>query len=169
MDATFQPNAPITLEYQGKRYERFTASGLLAAGVPQAAIDAQVLGWIQSSAAVAIDNAAAQVRAKYITTAPGQADTYALKLAEANAYTAAAAAGPPDPTAYPVLNAQATASGETIAAVAAAVLAIQAAWIAAAGRIEAIRVPAKAAVRAAVTADAASAAATNAIDDLNQL
>lgn len=60
---------------------------------PSAITDARRLG------AVAIDAAAGRARSRYITTAPGQSETYTAKYQEALAFIAAGY--PPDLTSYP--------------------------------------------------------------------
>lgn len=65
-------------------------------------LDAAALNAYKAQGKGAIDIAAGQARGRYITTAPGQDATYAVKYAEAKAYRDAGY--PPDLTAYPYIT-----------------------------------------------------------------
>lgn len=97
-----------------------------------------------------IDAAAGAARSRHITIAPGQAETYLAKAAEARAYLDAGA--PADLDAWPWVRADAAAFGVSGATAATAILANQQAWIGLGAEIEAIRLTAKRAVDAAQTA-----------------
>jgi len=110
---------------------------------------------------VSIDQAAEDARLRYITPGAGQAAVYLAKAAEADSYKAAGY--PSASTAYPLLTAEATATGQTKAAIADAVIAKRDAWMLVAGSIEGERIAGKAAVSAAVDIVTAMAARDNAI------
>lgn len=80
---------------------------------------AQTLDELKTFYSEEINIKAAQVRARYISLYPGQETTYTRKATEAQAYLQA---GDPVDTDYPYLNAEATATETTLAALAAAVL-----------------------------------------------
>lgn len=100
-----------------------------------------------------VDLEAEQVRLRFVTGGAGQAMTYARKEAEARAWTADNAA----PT--PFLNAEAAATGQPLAAVAAEVVARADAWVQIGSAIEGARMGAKAAIDRAATLGAIVAAA----------
>lgn len=95
-----------------------------------------------AEAEAASDAAAGAARARYITVAPGQEATYQIKEAQARAYLATGTIGG-------MMQAEADALGQTVAAVAATVVATADAWIQLATGIEALRIGGKAQVRAA--------------------
>lgn len=108
-----------------------------------------------------IDAKAGAVRARFITDTPGQAATYIMKQAQAEQYIAAGC--PPD--AAPMLvQAEATAVGESPAAAAHRIMAEYRAWADLAAQIESVRRQSKVAVIAATTPEAAQAAFDMAID-----
>lgn len=111
-----------------------------------------------------IDRAAANARARYITTGAGQEATYQLKADEANAYIAAGR--PADASAYPLLNAEATATGATLSDLADAVLLMRQQWVQLAAGIEGVRMGGKVAVQAAPDTTSIAAAADQAIQTL---
>jgi hypothetical protein len=102
-----------------------------------------------------IDAAAEATRLKYITAGSGQAMVYQAKSDEAKLY--AAATSPVDSD-YPLLNAEATATGVTVASLASSVLSLSAQWIGLAALIEGLRMGGKKAASDAVTIDAVLAA-----------
>lgn len=92
-----------------------------------------------------IDSQAGEFRQRFITSVPGQAQTYVEKKREALAYQS-------DPEgSYPFLTAEATATGSTVATVAALVAGTAAAWRQLGAAIEGRRMGAKQAVKAAST------------------
>lgn len=94
-----------------------------------------------------IDQAAGAFRARFITDVPGQSQTYAEKESEALAYAS-------DPGgSYPFLQAEASATGATIAAVAADVSDTASAWRLLGAAIEGARIGAKRAVTTAKDAE----------------
>lgn len=103
-----------------------------------------------------VDRAAGQLRAQFITVAPGQDMVYLRKAAEAKAYQTE-----DDPAAadYPILSASVVIEGATLADVAAMVVGKEAQWTKIAAVIEAARLGGKAAIDAAEDAVAACAAA----------
>jgi hypothetical protein len=162
----------LTLDHDGKRYAGWRRDQLVAAGVPQTTVDAASLAQAQADAVYGIETAAGAARSRFITTTPGQAQVYALKLAEALAYQAAGAPAAKAVDAahtYPLLSAQAAFASETIAAAATAVVTAHTNWVAAAAKIEAIRVTSRRAVRSAETPDEASGAAAAAVSALAQV
>lgn len=96
-----------------------------------------------------IDAAAGAARSRYITIAPGQAETYLAKAVEARAYLDAGS--PEDLSAWPWVRADAAAFGVSGATAATAILANQQAWVGLGTMIEEIRLTAKRAVDAAQT------------------
>lgn len=107
---------------------------------------------LRTAACAEIDAAAEAARAGIATTGSLQALTYQRKEAEARDLLAGGTG------VHPLLEAEATATGVTVADLAATVVAAADAWLAAAARIEASRMVAKAAVRAAVSPAAIRAA-----------
>lgn len=109
-----------------------------------------------------IDIEAGAFRLNFITDVPGQAETYQQKVAEAAEF--AGEADPANPVGtYPMLAAEAQATGTTIADLAATVTATRATWLQLGAGIEAMRMGAKKAVSAARAAedwDAMQAAGT---------
>lgn len=100
-----------------------------------------------------IDREAGAFRTRFITSVPGQAQTYVEKEREALAYQA-------DPNAsYPFLTAEAAATGSTVAAVAALIAGTASAWRNLGAAIEGQRMGAKQAVKAAATYSGKLAAA----------
>lgn len=100
-----------------------------------------------------VDAEAEAFRSQFITQGAGQAMTYLRKEAEAAAYLA-------DNTApVPFLTAEAAATGVTVAALAAAVSAQAAAWLAVGPKIEGARIGAKKAIAQATNIAAMHAAA----------
>ena len=100
-----------------------------------------------------IDHAAGEFRKRFITTVPGQEMTYLHKEREARTFMM-------EPEgAYPMLEAEAAATGVAVADLASAVIASADAWVGIGAKIEAARIGAKKAVADATTAEAKSAAA----------
>lgn len=94
-----------------------------------------------------IDIAAGEARARHITIAPGQSETYTAKAAQAEAYLAAGAPG--DLSAWHWIRADAQAFGMSGETAASSILANRDAWVQLGAHIEEIRLRAKAAVNAA--------------------
>jgi len=116
-----------------------------------------------------IDEAAGAARLRYITDVPGQQAVYMLKLAQAQAYTAAVLldAGATVP---PYIAAEAAALGQTAAQVSATVIALAGVWNDQLGpAIEGARLGGKAAVTAAATPEAVQTACDAAIAALGAL
>ena len=101
---------------------------------------------IKVAAKHAIDAAAGQARARYITTVPGQEATYMLKERQAREY---AAAGYPAASVPPLVQVEADAFGITPQQAADEIIAKADAWIALAAKIEYARRSGKAEVDAA--------------------
>lgn len=114
-----------------------------------------------------VNTAAENARNRYITPGSGQAMTYQEKVSEARAYQTATN---PTATDYPVLNAEATATGNTISAQATAVLSTYSQWKQLAAQIEGERQSGNAKIQATsgttAVADAQTAkdAAVKALD-----
>ena len=100
-----------------------------------------------------VDRNAGEARRPFITVIPAQDVMYQRKAAQARAY-----GDDPEGT-YPALSGEASSRGMTIAALAAEILATEAAWLAILDATEAARLGAKAAVSAATTRAAKEAAA----------
>lgn len=108
----------------------------------------------------AVDEAAETERLKYITAGAGQAMTYQRKVEEARRHqTAVAAEEEIDPANYPLLAASIGIDGPDLAAVAAVVLTMDAAWAQIGAAIEATRLAAKQAIEDAEGEPAARASA----------
>lgn len=107
-----------------------------------------------------INLAAGQSRTKYFTNIPGQELTYVEKQNEQKAYDAVVAAGgTPVPTDYPICNAEASATGYTLAEVIEQVRTAAAQMTTVGAQIEAIR-------RGAIV-EAQNATTLDAIDAIN--
>lgn len=89
---------------------------------------------VRASLVTRVDAEAGATRALFITSTPGQAETYIYKAREARAYAAGA-----DPAGFPFLAAEAEATDTTIAALAAIVIAQEDAWMLTGAKIEAAR------------------------------
>ena len=97
-----------------------------------------------------IDGAAGAARGRYITVTPGQEGVYRTKADEATAAQSVVdAGGTPDPAEFPHLAAEVGITGDSVAEVAAVILAIRNAWMAASASIESKRLGGKAAVESA--------------------
>ena len=108
---------------------------------------AALLAQLKVDAANAIDSAAGETRAKYITIAPGQEGTYMLKAQRARELSAKNYQGP-----VPILiQAEMDATGATVQQACADILAQEAAWEYKAGQIETARRVGKEHVKAATT------------------
>lgn len=107
---------------------------------------------VRADVCARIDAEAEAVRAKFITPGSGQVMTYLIKQTEAAAYLANPA------SATPFLTAEADATGTTVSALASAVAANAAAWIATGAKIEAARRKAKMEVTSAANIAALHAA-----------
>ncbi|RMD67294.1 hypothetical protein D6833_00385, partial [Candidatus Parcubacteria bacterium] len=103
----------------------------------------------QQAAEQRVDAAAGEARARYITVAPGQEAVYNLKLQQAKDYQAAG--NPADATPWPLINQEATARGVSPSQVATEIITTANQWIQIAAQIEAIRMKAKADIKAATT------------------
>lgn len=111
------------------------------------------LGPLKIAVQALVDDAAGRFRCNFITTVPGQAETYLYKAEEARAWQA------DDATPTHFLAPEAAARNMTMADLATEVLANEAAWKRIGGRIEGLRVAAKAAIQGATTIGAIVAAA----------
>lgn len=95
-----------------------------------------------------VDFLAAEARRRFITTGAGQEATYQLKAAEAGAYIAAER--PTDTILWPLLSAEAAATGTSVSALADLVLSMRHQWIQLAAVIESARIGGKMAIEQAV-------------------
>lgn len=118
------------------------------------------IGAVKEYLKASIDAAAEAERLKYITAGTGQAMTYQRKVQEAHAATAEQ---DPDPADYPLLSASIGIDGPDLAAVAAVILGMDAAWAQIGAAIEAVRLSTKKTIDEAVDEAAARAAADAAI------
>lgn len=108
---------------------------------------ATLLAQLKVDAANAIDNAAGEARAKYITIAPGQEGTYLMKAQRAREFVAAEYQGP-----VPILiQSEVDATGTTAQQACADILAQEVAWEYKAGQIETARRVGKERVKVATT------------------
>jgi len=131
----------------------------------QAIIDAfDPLPHAQREASERVDEAAGKARARYITWQPGQEAVYQLKREQAQAYKAAGY--PADASPWPLIDAEAQARGISEQQVADEILAIADAWMQKAAQIEAIRMKAKADIKAATDWQSCLAIAEQAERDL---
>lgn len=94
----------------------------------------------------AIDNAAGEARARYITVSPGQSETYTAKAENAAAYIAAGYPMPCGATTYPWIAAEAAATGVTPTELADTIASRAGAWASLGAAIEAARMGAKSSV-----------------------
>lgn len=113
------------------------------------------LAAVKASLRAQVDAQAEALRLQYITAGQGQAMVYQRKAQEARAILGDAN---PDPTDYPILSASVGIEGNDIAEVAALVRATEDAWAVIAAAIETARLGGKAAIAAAETLAAATAA-----------
>lgn len=110
---------------------------------------------LKTALSTAIDSEAEGVRGQFVTLNAGQAMVYDQKRREAEQLAATPGM---DTSALVMLTAEATARGITVAALATEVTTAANQWVTLGALIEAIRVPAKAAVAAATTAADANTA-----------
>lgn len=125
------------------------------------------LDLLRRGAIEAIDAAAGQARARYITVAPGQEGVYLLKAAQAEAYRAAGY--PADASPWPLIALEAEARAMTPRVLADEVLWLRDAWTAKAAAIEAARLAGKRAVSEALHPGEVAAARDAAIATLSAL
>jgi hypothetical protein len=111
-----------------------------------------------------IDAAAERARLRYITPGAGQAQTYQMKLEQAQAYQAAGS--PPDATPWPFIAGEAAALGITPSAAANTIIATAAAWVTVGAAIEQARMGGKRAVMQASTVAAVNNALATAVHQL---
>jgi hypothetical protein len=109
---------------------------------------AALLARTVTAAHAQIDTAAGRARARYITAVPGQEATYLLKEQQSRSYIAALASETPpfDASAWPLVAAEAAATGASPAAAALSVIAQADAWMPLNAQIEQLRIGAKRAV-----------------------
>jgi len=134
----------------------WTASGLLAAGVPQAEIDAAAAAVIVAECHEQIDGIADRA----YTVSASRSARYVRKEAEARGYLAAEE---PDDGDYPMLAAEAAARGVTVATLAGEVITAADAYTALAAGVEAARAGARIAIEGAASIAAMRAASRAAI------
>lgn len=132
---------PVVARYQEAR--RVLPIPDNAAQVPYEIVDRWTLAEYRARLIAELDGAAEAARLRYITPGAGQALTYQRKEAEARDHVAGGA-GP-----WPILEAEAAATGRTQADLATEIIAQADAWAGVAARIEALRAGAKAAIAAA--------------------
>lgn len=109
---------------------------------------AALLARTVAAAHAQIDTAAGKTRARYITVVPGQEATYILKEQQSREYIAALESDnpPADASAWPLVLAEATATGAGPETAALAVIAQADAWMPLNAQIEQLRIGAKRAV-----------------------
>jgi hypothetical protein len=124
---------------------------------------------VQEASRTQIDAAAERCRGQFITSGLGQMLVYQAKAAQASAFLAAyptdaaAASATINPNNWPLLQDEIGITGPDLWSVAAAVAAIQAAWLAIAAMIEQIRLGTKAAINKATDATTISALVTGTV------
>lgn len=119
----------------------------------EAAAEAARLPNAKAAAIARVNAEAGAFRASIATDIPFQSEVYASKRAEAERYAASGGTGR-----YPYLEAEAAATGVTLAAMAAEISTIAAAWTTASVQVEAARRGAIVAIEAATTLDEIAAA-----------
>lgn len=112
------------------------------------------LAWLRAQLIARIDQEAGEVRAQFITVAPGQEMTYMTKWQEAKAW-----ASGNDPETAPFLKMEAEMTDTTIDAIAALVLATVQGWLSIGPKIEGARRRGNVLIDAAATSQEACAAA----------
>ena len=122
---------------------------------------------VQQEASTAVDSHAADTRLRFITDTKMQVDVYNMKAAEAEAYIAAGY--PASGSKYPLLAAEASATGQTKRQLADSIVATRSAWMSILGQIEGIRIAAKAGITSAVDANAITGIKQQAFLDLDAL
>jgi hypothetical protein len=150
IDDTLAPEAEgwtliCQLERQPEEYE------VVDEATGQCVMDAAA---IDSNLSRIIDMQAGEVRARFITVAPGMDMTYLRKEREAREWTEGA-----NPEDFPLLACEAQVKGASVGAIAALVRSKADQWAYVAALIEAARMGAKQAVQAATTIEAKKAAA----------
>lgn len=124
------------------------------------------LAQLRERAYLLVDGAAGQARLRYITSVPGQAETYTRKETQARTWAAAGFTGP----APSFIAAEAAVLGVTPQSVAENVIALADSWENGKGpEIEAARIGGKAAITAATDAAGIESAMQAAIDELDSL
>ena len=114
-----------------------------------------------------IDAAAERARLRYITPGAGQAQTYQMKLEQAQAYQIAGA--PEDASPWPFIAGEATALAVTPATAAALIIATRDAWVTVGAAIERVRMGGKLAAREAMTVTEVNTALASALNALEQM
>jgi hypothetical protein len=121
----------------------------------------------KQSAKNRIDIKAGDTRAKYITSVPGQAETYTAKYEDAKQF--AAAGYPLDTTNYPWVKADSEAYGITPKQAADNIIMLRNAWTNIGTTVEKIRLAGKTQVELATTVEQINAAADAAVSQLELL
>lgn len=148
------------------------ASGIVTDPNEIAAVQAQIDAYDplpdeRDRMGAAVDVAAGEARARYITIAPGQDIVYELKRVQAEAHKAADY--PADLTDYPMIEAEQSARGGTAQAATDYILGKSIAWQQLAASIELIKQKSKIDMAAATTATAIDLLAAAAISSLNAI
>lgn len=112
-------------------------------------LPANHLDTIKKNAKDTIDNKAGTIRGKYITTSPGQSETYAAKYEDAKAY--AAAGYPANAESYPWVKADSEAYGTTPKKSADKIITLRDAWTNVGVAVEKARLTGKKQVEGATT------------------
>ena len=154
----------FTLSHAGQTYNNFTPQELVAAGVPEAEIEAATTSSFVTWATARID----EVCDRLFTRSPSRAERYAQKYAEALAYRAADYPASVAATAYPFLVAEAAARGLTKREQADLVIATAEGFTAIGAMAEARRSALAARIGAAVGAEAKRDEAEAAVAEFNQ-
>lgn len=126
---------------------------------------------LKTEACTAIDQAASDASARYVSVGVGQDMRYLLKLEQATAYLALLSESGETPTEsqYPMVQAEAVATGQTLEDAAQTIVDQNAVWMAVAAQIEAARIGGKQAVQKATDNEAVIEARDEAITTLEVL
>lgn len=129
-------------------------------------VSTRSLAEIKEEAKRAVDLAAGQARARYITTAPGQEMVYILKTQEA---TQCVNDSTPSAEKYPFVAADSIAFGVDLMTAAQMILAVQQQWFVLGAKIEEIRLTAKETINSKLRESTVIAARDTAINQLTQI
>lgn len=127
------------------------------------------LAEVQMSALAECDEVSEQIRLQYVTPGFGQAQVYAAKLAQAEAWQSATSNDRKDLTKWPLIESEVDATGLQPAAAVAAIVGAAKSWIKAAAKIERIRLKCKKRIDAATTREEIMAELADALAKLRAL
>lgn len=125
------------------------------------------LSALKSRALIEIDTAAERARLRYITPGAGQAQTYQMKLEQAQAYQSAGS--PADASPWPFIAAESAALAVTPAEAAALIIATRDAWVTVGAAIEQARMGGKRAVTQSASIESVNNARAAALNTLEHI